>query len=192
MYDKLIQVKTDIPAGPGKLLISEPMMQDRSFQKTVVLLTHHEPAESMGFVLNKDAEQDLSAFIAELEGFSFPLYIGGPVGNNSLQFIHTRPELLGGQCIHEDIYWNGDFQLAFEYIKKGNISSADCRFFMGFSGWGENQLQDELDSNSWLVAHCSDELLFHTEAASLWGNAIRSLGVNFKPLLFVPESPELN
>ncbi len=192
MIEDLLNYNTNIKIGNGKLLISEPMLQDKSFQKSVIYICHHDAKESVGYVLNKKADHDLSSLISELNGIYFPLYIGGPVGLDSLHIIHSVPDLIGGDLINENIYWSGDLESAIENIKLGKINESNCKFFIGYSGWGEGQLDAELDMSSWLVSNATDEQVFAMNDDLLWKESVVALGNKFNPLLYVPLSPEFN
>ena len=192
MFSDVLKYKTHIKVGSGKLLISEPLLQDESFQRSVVYMCHHDTDESIGFVINKLAEADLSHFIPELEHIPFPLYIGGPVGLESMHMVHNVPELIGGEEIADGVYWGGSLEKAIQYIESGNIIPSDCKIFIGYSGWGKGQLESELEVNSWLVSDASHDLLFNTDSETLWKKSMAALGQQFNPLLHMPTNPELN
>jgi putative transcriptional regulator len=192
MIDDILHYNTHIEPEAGKILISEPMLQDENFQKTVILLCHHDNKESAGFVLNRLANQPLGYYIQDLNNVYFPLYVGGPVETNTIHFIHSVPELVGGTLVADNIYWSGDMEQVVECIKLGKVTPDNCKFFLGYSGWGEGQLLAELDMKSWLVTHSSNAFVFDFNDDRLWTKAIESLGPKFKNLLFVPANPALN
>jgi putative transcriptional regulator len=192
MIDDILQYRTGIAHTAGNLLISEPTLADPNFQRAVIYLCHHDARESVGYVLNQQCPQDLSVFIDALNGQFFPLYRGGPVGSDTLHFIHSIPDLLGGEEVKGGVFWGGDLEQAVEGIRIGKVTPANCRFFLGYSGWGEGQLDAEMDMCSWLVGEASAELLFATHDDALWKKAVMSLGPNFKALLNIPSDPQLN
>ena len=190
--ESFIPFKTDIDISNGKFLISEPMLQDISFQKSVIFICHHDEDESIGYVINKGCKQGLGNVVNDLNNIFFPLYIGGPVAQDSLHFIHTMPQLLGGDVVDKEIYWGGDLETAIEQMKVGKITAANCKFFLGYSGWSKGQLQSELDLNAWLVANASTPLLFEDREELIWKLTIEGLGAKYKPLLHVPLHAEFN
>jgi putative transcriptional regulator len=192
MFNDLIPFNTGVEPSAGALLISEPLLLDSNFQRSVILLCHHDINESMGFVLNKLATETLSDLVPEMANSSFPVYQGGPVGLNSLHFIHTLPDLLQGSHLAHGIFWSGDIARAFEGIKMGEVNEQNCRFFVGYSGWGAGQLDAELDMNSWLVCPSSQRLVFDVNQEQLWKESVEELGPKFKNLLFIPNDPTLN
>ena len=190
--DSIIKMDTGIEVSKGKLLISEPLLQDENFHKAVVFLCHHSPKESLGFILNKQAKQLLNFYLNDVKTIDFPVYIGGPVESETLHFIHSVPEIAGGEKITEDIYWSGDLEQIVEGIKIGKVSTDNCKFFIGYSGWGIGQLEAEIETKAWLVAHSNTGLVFNTPEKMLWNEAVTSLGKHYSPLLFMPDKPELN
>lgn len=190
--DSLIKMDTGIELCKGKLLISEPLLQDDNFHKSVIFLCHHSPKESLGFILNKQASQLLNFYLNDAMSLDFPVFIGGPVDQEMLHFIHSVPEIAGGEKITEDIYWSGDLEQIVEGIKIGKVTTNNCKFFIGYSGWGIRQLEAEIEMNAWLVAHSNTALVFNTPEKMVWNEAVKSLGKQYAPLLFMPENPELN
>ena len=190
--DSLIKMDTGIELCKGKLLISEPLLQDDNFHKSVIFLCHHSPKESLGFILNKQASQLLNFYLNDAMSLDFPVFIGGPVDQEMLHFIHSVPEIAGGEKITEDIYWSGDLEQIVEGIKIGKVTTDNCKFFIGYSGWGIRQLEAEIEMNAWLVAHSNTALVFNTPEKMVWNDAVKSLGKQYSPLLFMPENPALN
>ena len=69
-----------LKAKKGRLLIAEPSLEDSTFFKSVILLTHHENNESMGLILNQATNIKINEIISNISSDNFPIYIGGPVG----------------------------------------------------------------------------------------------------------------
>ena len=136
----------------GDLLIAEPsILADVSFNRSVILLAEHSIEGSVGFILNKHSDYELSDLIPEIEN-TFPVYKGGPVEENNLYFIHKVQDLIPNSIeISNGIYWAGDFNEVTKLIMSKKVSEEDIRFFLGYSGWDATQLDDELSGNSWIV-----------------------------------------
>ncbi|MFY7788571.1 MAG: YqgE/AlgH family protein, partial [Thermoflexibacteraceae bacterium] len=97
----------------GHLLISEPFLPDKNFERSVVLVCEHQPTKgSFGLVLNKPTEMTVSD-VVEVSSFEQTLYIGGPVEQNTLHFVHTLPEIPNAVPLRDGVFWGGDFN----YIK---------------------------------------------------------------------------
>lgn len=177
----------------GTLLIAEPFLKDIHFQRTVVLLCEHQQTGTFGILINKILNEDISYLIEELEGLGIPLYDGGPVNRNQIHFLHQYPNLIpGGQHVTDGIYWGGDFDIAASFIKKGMIKKEGIRFYLGYSGWGENQLEDEMKEKSWLTLSGYKDLVFHKNAPQIWKKAVSDLGEEFLPMVNYPLDPSFN
>src|SRR5258707_5961811 len=99
-----------ISAAVGRLLISEPFMMDPNFKRSVILLTEFSEAGAMGFVMNYPGEFLLGDILPDTAYSEFPLFKGGPVAENTLHFIHHRPDKIpGGIEIRPGLFWGGDF-----------------------------------------------------------------------------------
>jgi len=178
----------------GTLLISEPFLKDPNFMRTVVLICRHEPEEgSFGFVLNKLFHQTLDELIPELEGFSFKVHTGGPVQMDTLHYIHQYPDLIPDcQQIAEDTYWGGDFETLKALIKSGDIVPEKIKFFLGYSGWGEGQLDNELTEKTWLTVTSTRKIIFETQLEEIWKASLQQLGGRYEMMIHFPTDPQLN
>jgi len=179
--------------APGTLLISDPFLKDPNFVRTTVLICDHQAEGSFGFVLNKKKEEVLGDLIEDLEGNTFPVYFGGPVQTNTLHFVHQCPQLItGGIEIQKGIFWGGDFAEVIALLLRQEIKPQMIRFFVGYSGWGEGQLQQEIDDKSWILSNCSKRLLFNTPPENSWKLALQELGGEYTMMVNYPLDPQLN
>jgi putative transcriptional regulator len=177
----------------GSLLISDPFLKDPNFLRTVVIVCAHQEEGSFGFVLNKRHHQLLGELVEDLRNCKFPVFAGGPVQADVLHFLHQRPDLiLGGQEIIDGIYWGGDFDEVVELIRKNMLHENDIRFYVGYSGWGEKQLEYEVENKSWIVSHGNIKLVFRTPATLIWKEALQQLGGEYQLMVNYPTDPQLN
>jgi len=177
----------------GTLLISDPFLKDPNFLRSVVLICEHQQEGSFGFVLNKLYNQKLNELMSDLGNIDYPVYYGGPVQVDTLHFLHRRPDVItGGIQIIEDIYWGGSFDQVLSLLTEGLISKNDIRFFIGYSGWGEGQLENELTQKSWITHIGSKKLIFHKNTALLWKDALLDMGGEYSILVNYPIDPQLN
>ncbi len=177
----------------GKLLIAEPsILGDSSFNRSVVLLTEHDENGSVGFIFNKPAPYTLSDLIPELDS-TLKVYFGGPVSEDNLYFVHNVPELIPDSIeITNGIYWGGDFEAVQALIKDGILSENDIRFFLGYSGWSEQQLEEELSITSWLVIENKFQNLFKICHNSFWKDELIKYGGVYQIWANAPKNPSLN
>jgi putative transcriptional regulator len=178
----------------GKILIAEPsIIGDISFNRSIILLVEHGNNGSIGFILNKPMNLNISDLIPEIES-NFKIYNGGPVQQDNLYFIHKISDLIPESImISAGLYWSGNFEYVLKLIKKGEINKNDIRFFLGYSGWDSNQLNDELNNNTWILSENSHNKNIITVADEVfWKNKMLDLGGEYSLWSNAPEHPSHN
>ncbi len=177
----------------GKILISEPFLNDPNFKRTIILLAEHNEEGSVGFILNKPTNLKIKDAIEDFPEFEAIVYYGGPVQINTLQFIHKAGDIIEGSVeIADGLYWGGSFDILKTLIENNQVTPEDFRFFIGYSGWGEEQLEDEMKIKSWIVADSKIENIFSDEPDKLWREILKSMGKKFAILASFPENPSVN
>jgi putative transcriptional regulator len=166
---------------PGALLVSVPQMLDPNFMHTVVLMVEHGEGGALGLVVNQLTELRLGDLVEGhplLDGFDFPVHSGGPVGRDSLQFVHRLPHVIGGGVDLDDgLALGGRLEDLAEGLASGDASPENLRFFVGYSGWGVGQLEAEFDTGSWVPAPPSADLCFAEEQGEpVWRQVLQGLG----------------
>lgn len=180
--------------APGTLLIAEPFLKDPNFSRTVVFICDHHEQGSFGFVLNREYGHTLDELMNNIgEELKIPVFYGGPVQMDTIHFLHQYPEKIAGSYeILNGIYWGGDFELAVDLLKSGEIDQSRIRFFIGYSGWSEGQLHEELNQKSWLTVEATTRLVFHKKIGEIWKEAVVSLGGDYEMMVNFPTDPQLN
>lgn len=165
----------------GHFLVAMPQLKDPNFEQTVVLLCEHSPEGALGLVINRPTPLVLGQIyegqtIEGEGGTDEPIYYGGPV----------QPEM--GFVLYEGRAYEGSMPVmaelrlgtSLEILRDIAAERGPSRFlfFLGYAGWGEDQLEGEIARNDWLVVPADSELLFQTPAEKRWEGAIRSLGID--------------
>jgi putative transcriptional regulator len=177
----------------GVLLIADPFLKDPNFLRTVVFLCEHKEEGSFGFVLNRQYENTLSELLPDLEGQDIPVYYGGPVQVDTIHFLHQYPaEIPGGVEVLNGIYWGGDFDALIDLLKKEQVERSRIRLFIGYSGWGEGQLESEIAEKTWLTVKATKKLIFHSDHKEVWKDSIKHLGGDYEMMVNFPIDPQLN
>jgi len=176
----------------GRFLISEPFMEDQNFQRTVVLLVEHSQEGSLGFVLNRQLQTRLGEVVPTLASLHAPVFLGGPVEQSTLHYLHRLADLPGARPVCEGVYWSGNFEVLQAMAEQGAINPAEILFFIGYSGWSAGQLDGELVRKSWIVTPEQPELIFNADRDDLWRQALQSLGGKYKIISNYPVDPKLN
>lgn len=178
----------------GNLLIAEPsIIGDISFNRAVILLADHNALGSVGFILNKPLNYNLRDLIEGTES-EITVYNGGPVEQDNLYFIHKSPDLIPNSIeISNGIFWGGDFSVVIDLINDSKISKEDIKFFLGYSGWDEHQLDHELQSNAWLVSeNVYENDIITKSCSSFWREKMLELGGDYSIWSNAPENPSYN
>lgn len=177
----------------GNILIAEPFLEGKYFSRSVILMVEHDDKGSIGFVLNKPMIYSTSDLVTELAGVNFPVYIGGPLEQNQLYYIHTHPELEDALHIANGIYWGGDFVLLTRMLKSGKILPGEIRFFSGYSGWDAGQLSQELEENTWMVGDIARQDVFEfSDDGCIWEKSMSELGGRYRIWSNFPKDPIMN
>ena len=182
-----------IDPAPGILLIADPFLQDPNFLRTVVVLCEKNKEGAIGFVLNRLFDHTLDELLPDLEGHDFPVYYGGPVQPETIHMLHLYPEEIpGGQEISPGVCWGGDFEAVISMLHKGELKKDRIRFFIGYSGWSEGQLEDEITEKSWLTVESDPALIFQTKTEEVWKGSLRKVGGDYEMMVNFPIDPQLN
>lgn len=179
--------------GAGKILISEPYLGDPNFERAVILLCEDNEEGSVGFVLNKPSALTLDTIIDELDEFSQIIHIGGPVGQDSLNFIYRgNIGLEGAVQISDNIYWGGNFEQFIDLAMTSKINSSDFKFFLGYSGWESTQLENEVKENAWIINSPDLNEVFDMSTSNMWQKILHKMGGRYKMYSNYPIDPRLN
>lgn len=170
----------------GKLLVAMPGIGDPRFEKAVILLCAHQADHAMGLRLDRPAPGlALRAVLDKLEmdgADTAPdqaVLVGGPVNRERGFVLHTDDWTAPDASLPV-----GD-GLAITASREALAAMTDpaagprrAVLVLGYAGWGEGQLEDELAENVWLVAEPSLDLLFDADHATKWSRALAGIGVN--------------
>jgi putative transcriptional regulator len=177
----------------GHLLIAAPsILNDSSFNRSVILLTEHTKQNTVGFILNKLTNLTLMDLIPS-SNCNFQVFQGGPVEQDNLYFVHKLPKLIPESIeIGNGLFWGGDFDTVLDLLEKNAIEAKQIRFFLGYSGWASNQLNNELAFDSWFCIENQYPQIFNEDIASFWKNHLLKTGGTYSLWANAPADPSLN
>ncbi len=176
----------------GRLLIAEPILPDVIFSRSVVFIVDDTGNKHSGLILNKAAGVKLGKVLPELKDADFEVHLGGPVETERLFYLHSYGDLIKGAVkVTDNLWWGGEFSSVKEMLKAGVLKPDKIMFFLGYSGWTEGQLIDELDDGAWLVADIPEGFVF-SESGSQWSRSLNYVDAKYKIWRNFPEDPELN
>ncbi|MBA4017472.1 MAG: hypothetical protein C0483_09895 [Pirellula sp.] len=157
----------------GKLLIASPELRDPNFFHSVVLMVKHNVEGALGLVLNRPLDVHLPQVWNQVSEAPCRrndlIYLGGPC-EGPLMAVHDQADL-GESEVALGLHFSTDRgaleQLAAEPDRL-------VRFFAGFAGWSEGQLEAELAEESWHILPATAQHAFSTET-DLWDKVMREL-----------------
>jgi putative transcriptional regulator len=177
----------------GRILISEPFLMDNYFKRSIVLITEHSSEGTVGFVLNKPVNMKVNEIMADFPEIDAIVSLGGPVQNNTLHYLHTMGDIIPGSMrVIDNIYWGGEFDVIKKLLSTHSLNNQNIRFFLGYSGWQSNQLDDELSDNAWVVADINPAEIMSPMNKLFWNKTLNRLGKKYQMWSNFPENPQNN
>lgn len=153
------------------LLVAHPRMDDPNFSETVVLVTFPQDSGPMGVVLNRPIGATLGELFEEdaaVRGRQDMVHAGGPVQPDGLLFIFRAAEHpVKALPVVDDIYLSADGKL-FDVLVKKTDEAASQRFYAGYAGWAEGQLDAEVARGDWYVLPMDVDVLYAMPEESMW------------------------
>lgn len=160
----------------GKILISSPSLADPNFEKVVIFIAEHNKKGALGFVINNLFSRSFNELTAYKDASPLPLYDGGPIEKESLFFLHRRPDLIaGGTHVIDSIYLGGDFKQAVQHIKDNTLTKSELKLFIGYCGWDDGELEEEVAEGSWFIDSTTEETVFTPHVAMLWDQRYKAI-----------------
>jgi putative transcriptional regulator len=183
----------------GQCLVANKSLKDPNFHKTIVLLLEHTVGGATGLVLNRPS----SILVAHaLSGhFQIPnsdrvVFMGGPVEPSALLMLHDVHALGGPEVSTSPGVFIAESSDAFEQVLRTNDSNDDYgdrfRIFSGYSGWGEGQLEQEIDHGDWLLHPGGHQLVFGIDPYEAYDIALRQIFDATQLLPYRMTDPTLN
>ena len=176
----------------GQLLLASPALADPNFSRTVVLIGVHSEEGAMGVVLNRPSTVSVAEAVPQLEGAvddSEPVYVGGPVQPSSIVFL---AEFLDPSPAGLLVLGRIGFPQPDADIDELAEATARRRVFAGYAGWGEGQLDAELESGDWIAHAAMPDDVFTDVPHELWSAVLTRKGGGYALLARMPADPSVN
>ena len=166
------------------LLIATPTLLDPNFVQSVVLMGHHDSEGAMGWIVNRLHERPVRELLApgQQQGVhaETPLHLGGPVPADALLAVFHKA-IDGAECaeIAPGLFLSRSAQvLPLLFSRPPGPGLVPGRLVYGYSGWGEGQLEREMEQGAWLALPYDEELAFSAHIDDLWRRCYERLGLN--------------
>ncbi len=173
-------------------LIAMPGLTDEIFAKSVVYVCEHSPRGALGLVINKPTDitlkdlfgkVDLPLLREDLTGR--PVFQGGPV-QTERGFVLHEPVFSALDQPEQPVYAStmtipGGLEMTtskdvLEALATGS-GPRKVLVSLGYSAWGEGQLESELGENSWLTVDADQAVIFDTPVEERYEKALSLLGL---------------
>ena len=169
----------------GKLLIAMPGMGDPRFEHSVVYVCSHGADGAMGLIINKPSDLRIKTLLEQLDipcripvVGKRPVRFGGPVEMSRGIVLHSADY----EANLHSMRISGDFSTTATLDVLEDLASGkgplNSILTLGYSGWGPNQLEDEIAMNGWLTTEATSKLVFDVPDEEKWEAALATLGVD--------------
>jgi putative transcriptional regulator len=173
-------------------LIAMPGLDDAIFSKSVVYVCEHTPRGALGLVINKPADIKMAALFGKVDLplkrqdlSDKPVLQGGPV-QTERGFVLHEPLVPAGDTPDQTLYASTmSIPGGLEMTTSKDVLEALSTGFgprrvlvtLGYSAWGEGQLETELSENSWLTVDADQSVIFDTPIEQRYDKALSLLGL---------------
>ena len=178
--------QTPVQSLQGQFLLAMPSMGDPRFLRSVVYMVAHDSEGAMGFIINKRAEglslgdilKDMPETVAKTGLVNLPVYVGGPVQNDRGFVLHTSDYEKTHNTLSQEL------PIALTQSADVLVDAAHgrgpekMRHFLGYAGWGQGQIEGELQDNAWLVCDANIAEIFTSQSDDLYEKCVAAMGID--------------
>lgn len=176
----------------NQFLIAMPGMDDGTFTRSVVYVCEHSERGALGLIINKPGDISLADLFERVDlpltrpdlGL-LPVFHGGPL-QTERGFVLHEPIVAEGLAPDQSIYAStlavpGGLEMTTSKDVLEAMSSGGgprrVLITLGYSSWGEGQLESEIARNSWLTVNADADLIFDAPVEQRYDMALRLLGL---------------
>jgi putative transcriptional regulator len=159
----------------GKILVAPRDLPDPLFANSVILVVRYSKTGALGLRLDRRTTVPISRVLSEVKGaagHSDPVFVGGPVELDTVSALARAPRKPEGATeVFGDIYFIAN-KTALEKALGGASNPSGLRIYIGYCGWGPQQLENEVNNGSWYIFSRSEDLAFDAKPDTLWSRLI--------------------
>ena len=164
-------------------LIATEKMKDNRFEKTVVAMLENDKDGAWGLVINKpigslpialliDPSLNTSEEREELYKINIPVFWGGPVEAKKIFILHSNEYQSDSTSNYGSISISHDYDILFDIAK--NKGPEKSLVILGYSGWGDGQLEGEMERDHWILSDLDPNIIFDEESSRKWRKAYKN------------------
>lgn len=179
--------KYDLNDLKGQFLIGSPNIYENDiFTQSIILIIEQNAQETKGLIINQvlknssinDVLKMMSEYHAKDDyNFNLNLFLGGPIDYNKIYILHSNDyHSTHTQKINEKIYMTSNIKIIEDI--KNNLGPQNFLCVMGHTNWYKDQLQEEINTNQWIVQDSSENILFFERNKLKWYMSLQKLGIN--------------
>ena len=172
----------------NQFIIAMPNLADPNFFHTVTYLCQHNEEGALGIVVNRSAEMKLGEIFKQMKirvtspcAAETLVFAGGPVQQDRGFVLHTAG---GGWDATMAVSESISLTTSRDVIEAIAVGKGPEQYLvaLGYAGWGEGQLEQEILANAWLNTHYSKHVLFDTPINMRWRAAAGQIGIDINQL----------
>ncbi len=167
-----------VPLAKGVFLIAAPSLRDPNFRQTVVLLCEHGPEGALGVVVNRPTAMSVSEALPQV-----------PVLEGQRHRLNRLPD--NSHHVFDGVCLGGDMELVDRILTESQGREA-FRAYVGYSGWGPGQLENEMKTGSWITIPADPNIVFDKDPLRIWPDIVSALGEEYRHYADMPLDPSLN
>ena len=164
-------------------LIATEKMRDNRFEKTVIAMLENDKDGAWGLVINKpigllpialliDPSLNTSEEREELYKVNIPVFWGGPVETKKIFVLHSKEYQNDSTNNYGSISISQDYNILFDIAK--NKGPKKHLVILGYSGWGDGQLEGEMERDHWILSDLDLNIIFDKESSRKWKKAYKN------------------
>ena len=164
-------------------LIATEKMTDNRFSKTVIVMLESDENGAWGLTINKrlgtmpialliDPSLNTSEEREELFKLNVPIFWGGPVDSKEIFVLHSNEYKSESTIKYQNISISQDYEILLDIAK--NKGPKKSLVILGYSGWGDGQLEGEMERDHWILSDINLDIMFEEESKEKWEKALKN------------------
>lgn len=169
-------------------LIAMPGLEDEAFSKSVIYMCEHSERGALGLIINKPSDISVQGLFDKVELplrredlTQTPVFQGGPV-QTERGFVLHESMMPGNESVYAStlsIPGGLEMTTSKDVLEALSTGAGPRKVFvsLGYSAWGEGQLESEMLDNSWLTVAADLDVIFDTPVEERYDKALKLLGL---------------
>ena len=184
-----MSTESDLTNFTHHFLIAMPGLQDAAFAKSVIYMCEHSKRGALGLVINKPSDINLKKLFEKVELplhredlTGAPVFQGGPVQTERGFVLHESVVMPGNESLYAStmtIPGGLEMTTSKDVLEALSTGYGPRKVFisLGYSSWGQGQLESEISDNSWLTVEADPAVIFDTPVEQRYAKALMLLGL---------------